>query len=79
MLEQAVYARRNHTAILAALILLMCSTSASAADVLRVGLRDDLHGLLVGTDGGAFAQVDRLDDAADELERVVRSALDSSA
>lgn len=59
MLEKAVYARRNHTAILAVVILLLCSTSAQAADVLRVGLRDDVHGLLVGTDGGAFAQVDR--------------------
>lgn len=39
MLEKAVYARRNHTAILAAAILLMCSTSASAADVLREKVR----------------------------------------
>lgn len=59
MLEKAVYARRNHTAILAAAILLVCSTSASAADTLRVGLREEVHGLLVGADGGAFAQVTR--------------------
>ncbi|MDA0184444.1 hypothetical protein OJ997_29335 [Solirubrobacter phytolaccae] len=37
----------------------MCSTSAHAADVLRVGLREDAHGLLAGPDGGAYVQVDR--------------------
>ncbi|WP_121256153.1 virginiamycin B lyase family protein [Solirubrobacter pauli] len=37
----------------------MCSTSASAADVLRVGLREEVHGLLAGPDGGAYAQVER--------------------
>ena len=59
MLEKAVYARRNHTPILAVVILLMCSTSAQAADVLRVGLREEVHGLLAGQDGGAYAQVVR--------------------
>ncbi|MDA0137773.1 NHL repeat-containing protein [Solirubrobacter deserti] len=35
---------------------------AQAADVTRVGLREDVHGLLAGPDGGAYVQVSRRGD-----------------
>src|SRR6478735_1687641 len=57
MLEQAVYARRNHTAILAGVFSLLLCGSAQAADVLRLGLRSTLRQVVTGPDGGAWAGV----------------------
>src|SRR6476469_8602056 len=48
MLEQAVYARRNHTAILAGVFSLLLCGSAQAADVLRLGLRSTLRQVIPG-------------------------------
>ena len=57
MLEQAVYARRNHTAILAGVFTLLLSGSAQATDTLRLGLKSQLRQVITGPDGGAWAGV----------------------
>ena len=67
MLEQAVYARRNHTAILAWIFWLLLSGSAQAADVLRLGLKSEISTLVTAPDGGAWVSVHSA-----ERPRVVR-------
>ena len=57
MLKQAVYARRNHTAILAVVFSLLLCGSAQAADTLRLGLTSTLRQVIPGPDGGAWAGV----------------------
>ena len=57
MLKQAVYARRNHTAILAGVFSLLLCGSAQAADTLRLGLQSTLRQVVTGPDGGAWAGV----------------------
>ena len=67
MLEQAVYARRNHTAILAGVFSLLLCGSAPAADTLRLGLESTLRQVVPGPDGGAWAGV-----YAYERSRIIR-------
>src|SRR3954447_18222538 len=66
MLEQAVYAGRNHAFSLAVtvIVLLATSTPARAADVARVPLGDTINALVVGSDGGAWLSIARERDAA---------------
>ena len=61
MLEQAVYAGRNHTAILAVAFatLAMLPSAARADDVARVGLGSEIQSLVAGPDGGAWISVKR--------------------
>ncbi len=61
MLEQAVYAGRNHTTILAvALIALaLLPASASAGDVAHVSLGSEIESLVAGPDGGAWVGIER--------------------
>ena len=55
MFEQAVYAGRNHTAILAVAAALAGSAPAHAAsDVARVPLGSRIRSLVAGPDGGAW-------------------------
>ena len=62
MLEKAVYARRNHTSILAAVFSLALSASAHAADVARVelGARVALSGAVTYVPSGRAACEPRL-------------------
>ena len=57
MLEQAVYAGRNHTLSLAAAFTLAACTQAQAADVARVPLGSEIAALVAGADGGAWVGV----------------------
>ena len=62
MLEQAVYARRNHTAILAGVSFAAAEHAAQAADVARAGPRRHASGrLLAGPDGGAWVTIRQRD------------------
>jgi streptogramin lyase len=57
VLEQAVYAGRNHTAILAAALLwsAILASPVSAQQVAETRLGTTIESLVVGTDGGAWA------------------------
>jgi hypothetical protein len=57
MLEQAVYAGRNHAFSLAVALIALPATAsaASAEDIARVGLGDAIGAVVVGGDGGARA------------------------
>jgi streptogramin lyase len=59
MLEQAVYAGRNHTAILAAALALLFAAPAQAADVARVPLGQEIGELLAAPNGGAWVSIVR--------------------
>jgi streptogramin lyase len=67
MLEQAVYARRNHTAILAVALFTLLNMPAQAADTVRVGLNSSIQQLVGSPDGGAWLHVHAL-----ERQRVMR-------
>src|SRR3954451_16620242 len=54
MLEQAVYAGRNHTWILAAALTVLLSAPAHA-DAVRVAIDEDLGALVAAPDGGVWA------------------------
>src|SRR5690242_582056 len=59
MLEQAVYAGRNHSLSLAVAAALILSAPAQAADVVHVGLGSNLTALIAAPDGGAYVRIDR--------------------
>src|SRR4051794_4094304 len=59
MLEQAVYAGRNHAFSLAAALALLASAPAHAADVTHVRLGSSIDALVAGADGGAWVRVVR--------------------
>src|SRR4051794_7694045 len=54
MLEQAVYAGRNHTSSLAVALTLLASAPAQAADVVRLPLGEQIRELVVAPTGGAW-------------------------
>jgi virginiamycin B lyase len=66
MLEQAVYAGRNHALSLAAAVLAlsMMAAPARAEDVARVALGESIDTFVVGADGGAWVAIQRADDVA---------------
>src|SRR3954451_4006724 len=64
MLEQAVYAGRNHAFSLAAALTLLASAPAQAADVTHVRLGSAIDALIAGPDGGAWVRVARAHDVA---------------
>jgi streptogramin lyase len=61
VLEQAVYAGRNHTAILAVAFatLVGLAPAARADDVAQVGLGSEIESLVAGPDGGAWVAIER--------------------
>jgi streptogramin lyase len=61
VLEQAVYAGRNHTAILAVALatLAIFAGSARADDVAQVALGSEIESLVTGPDGGAWISIQR--------------------
>src|SRR4051812_41563428 len=64
MLEQAVYAGRNHAFSLAAVLALTFSAPAHAADVAHVRLGSTIKALVAAPDGGAWVRVERAHDGA---------------
>src|SRR3954451_5271381 len=64
MLEQAVYAGRNHIFSLAVALTLFASAPARAADVTHVRLGSRIDALVAGPDGGAWVRVARPHDVA---------------
>jgi hypothetical protein len=66
VLEQAVYAGRNHTAILAVALATsaMLASPARADDVARVGLGNQIRSLLATADGGAAITIQRVGQTA---------------
>jgi streptogramin lyase len=61
MLKQAVYAGRNHTAILAVALAssVMLASPARADDVTQVSLGSEIESLVAGSDGGAWVGINR--------------------
>src|SRR3954452_18758672 len=59
MLEQAVYAGRNHAFSLAAALTVLASVPAQAADVTHVRLGSAIDALIAGPDGGAWVRITR--------------------
>src|SRR5687768_7011262 len=61
MLEQAVYAGRNHTVSLAVALIAIAllAPPAAATDVTRVRLGSSLEDLIAGPDGGAWVRIQR--------------------
>src|SRR3954453_2683354 len=57
MLEQAVYAGRNHTLSLAVVAIAVFAAPAHAADVTRVPLGSTIHELVTAADGGAWVSI----------------------
>src|SRR4051812_21224042 len=66
MLEQAVYAGRNHTFSLAAALAVAVGIAAPAraADVVQVPLGSSLSTLLPSADGGAWVRIERRSGSA---------------
>ena len=66
MLEQAVYAGRNHKAILAVALATsaMFAPAARADDVAQVRLGSEIQSLVAGPDGGAWIAIKRRNDYA---------------
>jgi streptogramin lyase len=66
MLEQAVYAGRNHSFSLAAALAIAAGIAApaQAADVARVPLGSALSTLVAGSDGGAWVRIERRNGSA---------------
>src|SRR4051794_6355500 len=59
MLEQAVYAGRNHALSLAVGLTLLAGAPAQAADVTHVRLGSGIDALIAGPDGGAWVRITR--------------------
>src|SRR4051794_26468998 len=66
MFEQAVYAGRNHTSILAAALtaIALLPAQARADDVAHVALGSSIEALVTGPDGGAWFNIRRLNSGA---------------
>ena len=54
MLEQAVYAGRNHTSSLAVALLALCSTPAQAQEVAQLPYESYFEELIADADGSAW-------------------------